>query len=284
MANEVSGALKYAVVRRLAGERSYERGLNYYSDGRVETLAEVAGGIRAVVGGTRDYTVNLSSDEGVLNYDCDCPYGSDGAFCKHCVAAALAWLNRDTAPAKAKPRGKVKEITLADAAKVLRDEDKDTLMRMMLEWAKDDDRLHERLLQYAARRSGPESGVAAASRAFERAVRVHDFVHYREASAWARGVDDAIDNITRLLQDGQAAAVIELCESALQRLVSAAGAIDDSDGHLSVLRDRLQDIHFRACQGARPDPVALGRRLFEWELHSELDVFYGAAERYKTIL
>jgi uncharacterized Zn finger protein len=46
----------------------------------------------------------------------------------------------------------------------------------------------------------------------------------------------------------------------------------------------LQDTHFRACQEARPDPVALARRLFDWELHSGLDVFYGAAERYAKIL
>jgi len=197
---------------------------------------------------------------------------------------ALAWLNREAAPAQAKPRRKAREVTLADAAKTLREEDRDTLMRLMLDWAKDDDRLRERLLMYAARRSGIESGVAAASRAFERAVRVYHFVHYREASAWARGVDDAIDNFAQLLEDGHAASVIESCESALQRLVAAAGAIDDSDGHLSTLRDRLQDIHFRACQEARPEPVALARRLFDWETHSDLDVFYGAAERYAKIL
>jgi uncharacterized Zn finger protein len=279
-----SAAINDAVVRRLAGERSYVKGYDYYQHGHVESLEDDAGGVRAVVRGTHDYTVTLSSDDGVLDYTCDCPQGADGAFCKHCVAAALAWLNRNAAPAKSKARAKAKEITLADAAKILRDEDKDALIGMVLDWAKDDDRLHERLLLYAARRSGPEGGVAAALRAFERAVRVHGFIHYREASAWARGVDDAIDNITQLLEDGQAAAVIELCESALQKLVGAAGAIDDSDGHLSVLRDRLQDIHFRACQQARPDAVALARRLFECELHSELDVFYGAAERYAKVL
>lgn len=78
--------------------------------------------------------------------------------------------------------------------------------------------------------------------------------------------------------------MIELCESALHKLMGASGAIDDSDGHLSVLRDRLQDIHLRACQEARPDPAALARRLFNCELHSELDVFHGAAERYARIL
>ena len=282
--SSLSKAMNDAVLRRLAGDRSYQRGRDYYHGGRVEVLEDEAGRLCAMVRGSQAYTVALCADEGVLDYSCDCPIGADGVFCKHCVAAALAYLNRKAGPETAAARRKVKEITRADAAKILRDEDKDALTRMVLEWAQDDERLHERLLQYAARRSGPESGVAAAMRAFEKAVRVHSYVGYREASAWARGVDDAIDNISRLLEDGQSAVVIELCESALQKLVGAAGAIDDSDGHLSVLRDRLQDVHFRACQGAKPDPLALAGRLFTFELNSELDVFYGSAEGYAKIL
>ena len=49
-------------------------------------------------------------------------------------------------------------------------------------------------------------------------------------------------------------------------------------------RDRLQDIHFQACKKARPDPVALAKRLFDWGLHSELGVFFGAIEQYSEIL
>ena len=250
----------------------------------MESLDDDGDGVRAVVRGDQDYTVTLAADEGVLDYSCDCPIGSDGAFCKHSVAAALAWLNRAAGPVKPPARRKIKEVTLADAGKILRDEDRETLVRMMLDWAKDDDRLHERLILYAARRSGPDTGAAAVRRAFERAVRVHDFVQYREASGWARGVDDAIDSIEQLLKDGQAAAVIELCESALQSLLGAIQAVDDSDGHFGVLSDRLQDIHYRACQEARPDPVDLAKRLFQWELHSDLDVFSGAAARYAKIL
>ncbi len=284
VSNALLKALNDAVIRRLAGAQSYQRGLDYFSHGHVESLEDDGDGVRALVRGNQDYAVSLTSDEGVLDYSCDCPVGSDGAFCKHCVAAALAWLNRDTAPLKPSARRKTKELTLADAGKRLRDEDKETLVRMMLDWAKDDERLHERLILYAARRSGPDTGAAAVQRAFERAVRVHDFVHYREAGGWARGVDDAIDSVEQLLKDGQAAAVIELSESALQSLLSAIEAVDDSDGHFGMLRDRLQEIHYRACQEARPDPVDLAKRLFKWELHSDFDVFYGAAAQYAKIL
>jgi uncharacterized Zn finger protein len=283
MANGLSQAMTDAVIRRLAGGQSYQRGLDYFSHGHVESLEETDDGVCAVVHGNQDYTVTLTAHEGVLDYSCDCPVGADGAFCKHCVAAALAWLNRATGPVRP-GRGKAKEVTLADAGKILQAEDKDTLVRMVLDWAKDDDRLHERLILYAARRSGPGTGAAAVRRAFEKAVRVHDFVHYREASGWSRGVDGAIDSVEQLLKDGQAAAVIELCESALQSLLGAIQAVDDSDGHFGVLRDRLQDIHQRACQKARPDPADLARRLFQLELHSDFDVFSGAAVRYAKVL
>jgi len=95
--SDLSSAMNDAVIRRLAGERSYQRGTEYYLDGCGETLEEVADGIRAVVRGTHDYRVELTSGKGVLDYACQCPHAGDGAFCKHCVAAALA---RWTGPLK----------------------------------------------------------------------------------------------------------------------------------------------------------------------------------------
>jgi uncharacterized Zn finger protein len=161
-----------AVIRRLAGAQSYQRGLDYFSHGHVESLEDDGNDVRAVVRGNQDYTVTLTADDGVLDYACDCPVGIDGDFCKHCVAAALAWLNRAASLVKPLARRKAKEVALADAGKILQAEDKDTLVRMILDWAKDDDRLHERLILYAACRSGPDTGAAAVRRAFERAVRV----------------------------------------------------------------------------------------------------------------
>jgi tetratricopeptide (TPR) repeat protein len=155
---------------------------------------------------------------------------------------------------------------------------------MMIDWAKEDDQLRERLILYAARRAGSDAGAAAVRRAFEKAVRIRDFVPYREATGWARDVDRAIDSIEQLLNDGQAAAVIELCEASLRSLLDAVQRVDDSDGHFGELRDRLQDIHYRACQEARPDPAELAVRLFQWELLSDFDVFFGAVARYSKIL
>jgi uncharacterized Zn finger protein len=38
--------------------------------------------------------VRLWAEDGLV-FSCDCPLGLDGEFCKHCVAAGLAWLEGD---------------------------------------------------------------------------------------------------------------------------------------------------------------------------------------------
>src|ERR1017187_6829854 len=265
MGNPLSQAITDPVIRRLAGGQSYQRGLDYFSHRHVESLVERRDGASAVVRGNQDYTVTLTVDDGLLDYACDCPAGAEGAFCKHCVAAALAWLNRGAGTVKSAGRGKAKKVTLADAGKILLAEEKETGAHVA-RLGKDDRQLRERLILHAARRTGPETGAAAARRAFEKAVRVRGFMDYREASGWARGVHDAIDGIEQLLNDGQAAAVIDLCELGLRDLLEAIQSVDDSDGHFADLRDRLEDIHYRACQEASPDPAALAKRLFDWEL------------------
>ena len=284
MPKSLGHAMSEAVVRRLAGAQSYQRGLDYFCHGHVESLEDLGDSVSAIVRGNQNYKVTLAGDDGGLEYSCDCPVGTDGTFCKHCVAAALAWLSREGGRIKPGVRRKTKELTLADAGKILQADNKETLIRMLLDWAKDDNRLHERILLYAARRTSPDGGAAAVRRAFDNAVRVYDFVPYREANGWARGVDDAIDSVEQLLEDGQGSAVIELCDSALQSLEAAIEAVDDSDGHFGLLRDRLQNIHYRACQETRPDAVKLARRLFQRELQSDLDVFSGAAVQYAEIL
>jgi hypothetical protein len=286
MATDFARAINDAVLRRMAGDPSYQRGLDYFLHGNVESIADRPDGVEAVVCGTRSYDVSLVVDEGVLDYTCDCPVGSDGAFCKHCVAVALAWRRRLTDPTEQPDkRGKAKPLTIEAAAKILEEEDHLTLIRLLVGWANEDGRLRERLLLYAARRAAPESAAAAVGQAFQKAVRIHGFVNYHAAGGWASDVHDAIDAIEQLFNDGHAAAVVELCESALLALTEAAGNIDDSDGCLTELRDRLHDLHFRACQEARPDPVALAERFFAWDMSDrELDVFYGAAQTYAEIL
>src|SRR5260370_1395331 len=127
MAYSLEQAMTDAVIRRLAGADSYQRGREYFSDGRVESVEQRADPVRALVRGNQDYAVTLASGDGGLDYSCDCPVGRDGDFCKHCVAAALAWLKRAAGPPRSPRRGKPKDVTLADAGEILHAEEKEAL-------------------------------------------------------------------------------------------------------------------------------------------------------------
>src|SRR5262249_14219113 len=92
-----------ADLRAAAGERSFERGSEYLD--AVDDLAVLGSKITASVRGTDEYIVVLNVGGHVpVSGACDCPYGKEGFFCKHCVAVGLAYLrSRSTARRKARP-------------------------------------------------------------------------------------------------------------------------------------------------------------------------------------
>ena len=85
MANPLTAAITDAVLRRLADKQTYQRGLDYFSHGHVVSLAESNGGASAVVRGEQDYTVQLTADEGVLEF-LRLPAGQRGG-----LSASTAW-------------------------------------------------------------------------------------------------------------------------------------------------------------------------------------------------
>lgn len=81
-----------ALLRHHAGAKSYWRGLTY-RDSVVE-LAVRSRHVEAAVVGAAEYRVTLEWDGTHLAGTCSCPYGSQGFFCKHCVAVGLVLLER----------------------------------------------------------------------------------------------------------------------------------------------------------------------------------------------
>ena len=92
--HSVADLVEEPAPRRLAATSdAYERGLAIADGGAAEL---VEGGpllVRVRVGDEGIYyLVELHSPPGGLAWSCDCPVGSSGEFCAHCVAAALiAW-------------------------------------------------------------------------------------------------------------------------------------------------------------------------------------------------
>ena len=91
--SSLADVITLAEVQSLADLKTFARGKAYFHDGVVSRLEEHDGVLRANVRGTHRYSVELGvGDDGELTYECDCPVGEDGIFCKHAVAVALSWL------------------------------------------------------------------------------------------------------------------------------------------------------------------------------------------------
>jgi uncharacterized Zn finger protein len=257
----------------LAGETYFERGEGYHRGGHVYDLVEHAGVVVAKVAGTEDYRVRLWAEDG-LDFSCDCPLGVDGEFCKHCVAAGLAWLKGDFS--EHAPGG---PATMEDVQTYLEEQDKDLLVRIIMQQAMEDEGLRERLLLRASRIGGLDQ--AAFRRAIDDAVAIDDD-YYGPPWEYARGIQNVVAAIEELLSEGFAPEVIELSEYAL---ASVEGAMTyDVDGTIGDVLEALEGLHHKACKQAKPDQEALAKRLFEWELGGDYDIFFDAVNTYADVL
>lgn len=148
--------------------------------------------------------------------------------------------------------------------------------------------LKDQLLLAMAQAGGPLD-LAQFRRSFSDALRSKSAAggsrsYPRTSGAWAREVHGAIERIRSLLAAGQAEAVIELTEYALGRVDKAMSTLDDSSGYFSMIVSDLEQLHHDACVIVRPDPVALARRLFAFDVDGEWDIFIDSVERYADVL
>lgn len=89
----LAAVITLADIQSVADLKTFARGKEYFLEGAVSRLDERDEVLNASVQGTHRYTVELGvSDDGELKYECSCPVGEDGVFCKHAVAVALSWL------------------------------------------------------------------------------------------------------------------------------------------------------------------------------------------------
>lgn len=272
-------------LKKLAGPAVFSRGEAYFNNDAVSRLKMADDTVSAKVAGSYSYAVKLWEEEGGIEYECSCPHGEEGNFCKHCVAVGLAWLaeskpENGTKSAKQKKANPWKEITdfvgLQDAA---------TLAAWLLEAAKRDDVLYENLLLKARRTAGPASTIKAFRAAIDRAVKTGGYVDWHEMPTYAAGLENIGDSLAELLQQGQAAALIDLAEYAIARVEAACEYVDDSNGgEMTDMLERLGELHYQACMAARPDPAELAERLFKYEMADGFDVFHDSLRRYAKVL
>ena len=311
--DRLARAFAAPVVEDLAGSRSYRRGVAYSREGRVSASPGTDSRLEVTVQGTMPYVVELWIEEGEPRWSCTCPAAEDGSFCKHCVAAAIT-LDSGESPGPVvllDPAERLRRVQLsapaaggsrrrnsdrdpppasaATEADLLADFvaelPQDRLAEIVLKRATSDWRLRERLLAEARAGRGQGPDLREWQHRIDGAFAPYrGFVDYREAGGWAEGVGEVIDAVEDLCDAGHPDAAVLLAEHAHRRAEEALAYVDDSDGWLSIISERLFEVHLRACTDGSPEPVALAGRLLQLELASDLEGFRRAPVAYAEVL
>lgn len=235
--------------------------------------------VSARVEGSDTYQVELWDDDGDLDYECSCPQGDDGNFCKHCVAVGLAWLAGKKIEGKSGGASGKKKMTKKhdpwlDIRTYLSSQRPGSLVDLLLDVAQRDDRLYQSLLLRAERTGGAGNTMTAFRRAIDSATLIHGFVDWRAAGSFASNLDQVAESLAELLKPDTAAMLADLAEYAIERVGHALEEIDDSDGDVGQTLQRFGELHLKACELARSDPEKLAERLFRCETSAPFDSFY----------
>lgn len=284
----LTDALNRDLLASQAGWLIFERGFDYEARGLVTGLEATETRATATVVGTRPYEVSIELDAAEVAFDCSCPMGKEDRFCKHLVALGLMALG-DVDDGFENRVGAARSDDLAVVRAWLDEQPEERLRDLLIDQAVRDPELHRLLSVLAAAEEGAPIDLAAYRAAVAGALAIGNFddygyVHYRDAWAWRQGVEAVIDDLEGLLNAGFGAETVDLAEEVLRKLDDSVGSIDDSDGHLYDLFERTMDLHLAACSQARPNPVTLGERLFDWASRWELDRFLNAVGDYADVL
>ncbi|MBK1718911.1 SWIM zinc finger family protein [Thiocystis violacea] len=264
-----SDVITIARLENLAGKKVFWRGQDYFASDAVGRVRVIGDRIKARVQGSEVYEVELWEDDGQLGSDCSCPHAADGYFCKHCVAVGLAWLGgaADLPPDAETPETGSRPDPWSAIASHLETQPHDTLVALLLETARRDDRLYQSLLLKAERGRAGTDQAKTFRRAIEAATR--GVADWQGADEFAEDLDAVADALEELLEPDSAALLIDLSEYAIERAEAAMQRIEDEEGEGVEVIERLGDLHQQACRLARPDPVEFAERLFRLEVRQD---------------
>ena len=249
----------------MAGSRSYALGKQYFEQDHVTDLVQDEENILANVIGSHLYRVRLGVGEDGLDYDCSCPVGADGSFCKHCVAVGLEWL--------AKRQSGESADTMDGVRAYLESLDKAELVRMLVEQALNDADFRNRLLLHLAQTAKGGLDATALRASIARAATIRGYLEYDEVQAYAKGLRNIAEAISKVLEAGHAAEAADLAQYAIVQIDENCEEAEDSDGEVSNVRNDLVEIHRAADIADITDPQELANHLFDLQMASEYASF-----------
>jgi hypothetical protein len=248
-------ALARPVLNRLATIPLFQQGQDLFLRQQVTGLISDSEEAAAHVRDGEDLLARLWMEDGFLQYECPCERGKQGFLCAHGVAVALAALEpKSSGKGKAKP----KTIDLTQTDKILREQSSETLAGLLLNWARQDERLMQHLMSFAARQGGLAIDLKSYRVSLRKrlkkprmAATVADYRRY------ARAVTAELTEIQGLSDQGQSSAALELTADILNLLFAfhsydGAGA----DAVLDLIPGAF-DLFIRTARQMKAEPKVL---------------------------
>lgn len=217
----------------------WQRGVDYYRDGRVLDLHCRNSEVTGQVEGSETYTVSVTFNkarDGITDYFCDCPYGEDGTPCKHLAAVLCA--------VQGGAKNLIPEEKSEHTVEALVGLLSESQMRsLLIRFAEGDSHIRE-VIQLAATNELPQSQKNQWEADLEELTDSmsdrHGFIDYEDASEYCDALEEYMnDRLPDLLFAGKTMDAFQLTWLTFRTGVEQD--MDDSDGGLSVLASFCMD-------------------------------------------
>jgi len=231
-------------IRGLCTEQSFERGVNYWKNGRVQELDIDGGRIRATVRGSNDYDVSIDVANDAIRTHCSCPYDYAGD-CKHIVAVLLAVEDRDIDTDTDSGDESTENIPdSVDVESLVEQATADELRTFLLDVIEDDSDLSDRFVAFA----GEDAGKTVCDykqdidRLFEGAAGRRGMIGYNTHIDFSQYHDLAETYRER----GHVDAATDIYRALAETIRENMNRIDDSGGYYGRELERALDFYGEA--------------------------------------
>jgi len=202
-----------------------QRGLEYYKSGCIESLEFDGEEWVAEVSGSDDYivTVKLNSSEDIISTGCDCPYDW-GMYCKHQAAVFYA-LRKELENPNNKSTEAPANQSLED---LLKNQEKNVLIKILLEYAKQDRKIKQDLLFRFAEKGKDiiEYARNIIKKSIKRVMR-RGFIEYDDVEDAAEGANQVLKMAEGITDD--ILSCVSLCSVILEEMMDLYNCCEDFD-------------------------------------------------------
>ncbi|WP_281560748.1 SWIM zinc finger family protein [Thalassomonas sp. RHCl1] len=224
-----------SILIRLAGEGAYQRGVKVYQSGAVLSVREKSNHILAKVEGTETYQVTLQITDKVLDGSCNCPASENFDFCKHCVATALAYQERQTEQDSLQNGAPLERIQ-AYINQLSEQETKEALFQLI-----GDDDLLTRKWQLKADNAAGAIDTKQLKKQITQALPYRSIWEYSKVRNYFVRAETTLEPIFDIFTTLKSEDAFSLCQYMSQRLNKVLERLDDSGGYRYSLEEQINE-------------------------------------------